>query len=99
MYHQYPDWQDWQDGPDCIYLGSEIGPYGRYDYWLIRTGDGPLGWSPTARHGSGAADYGSRCLSTAWYDYTHCPSFGIDRAMQLSLYYLATGLRQLVRES
>jgi hypothetical protein len=102
IFHPYADWENNPEG--CIYLGSEANPHTRkykYDYWLVKTGPDADDWSPTARHGTDDPDYGSCPLCVAWYDYTRIDStkdfiFGMERARQLGLYYLATKKKPII---
>lgn len=101
MYYKYQGWID--DPVNCIYLGSEQNPRTRfkYDYWVIRT-HGRTGWSSTARHGMEPHEYGSQSLDLAWYDdsaFSHSEDFcfGIYRAKQLGVYWLATKEKPLLK--
>ena len=99
MFFPYPKWES--DPERCVYLGSERDPRTKrpYDYWAIKTNEmeAPLNWSYTYRFGSGDGDYGSGPLCIAWYDFTGTAQkcFASARAQQLTLYYLATGLKPL----
>lgn len=107
MFFPYSDWEN--DPDNCIYLGSEVNPRTRrkYDYWLIRTPshtkDIEGEWSPTSRHGELDYEYGSCPLCICWYDFTHISAegdflFGMSRARQLGLYYLATNKKPLLEK-
>lgn len=98
---------EWDEDPErYIYLGSEKNPRTRkpYDYYLVHTNtSGKISWdySPTCRHGVSPEEYGSGPLSVAHYDNTHIDHkvdlcYGIYRAQQLSMYYLATGEKPLL---
>ncbi len=95
-HYPYPEWE--HDEERYVYLGTERNPRSKmiYDYWLVKTSEADGGWSPTARHGIGDGDYGSTPLCMAYYNDSHLNHledyiFGLYRARQLSLYYLATG--------
>ena len=101
-----PGWESgWGLDPMSAYLGSERSPQGRwYDYWLIRTADysSPISlrYSAVARHGDESHEYSIQKLIQGYLDHSHLPlrkdlTFGCYRAMQLALYFLATGEKPL----